>query len=167
MIELNFDYIGNICDDNMLTLRQYIESQTEKIVSLTININSSGGSVSSGIALYNYLIQKDFQIITHNLGEVSSSAILLYLTGNTRTAADVSKFIIHPLTYNIQADLSYCQVKEIYDSLKTDISNYEKIVNKNTNSLNGLYDVRQYLCSKSLILKTSDAYKCGLITQKL
>ena len=166
MIDLSFDYIGSICDENMLSLRNFIESQSEKIVSLTININSQGGSVPSGIALYNYLKQKNFTVITHNLSEVSSAAILLYLAGDIRTASDVSKFIIHPITYNITNDLIYPQIKELYESISLDISNYEKIVNENTNSLNGLFNTHQCLCSDGVILDYSQAYQCGLITPK-
>lgn len=166
MIDLTFDYIGNICDDNMLALRQFIEAQTDNILSLTINISSSGGSVSSGITLYNYLKQKNFTVITHNLSEVSSAAILLYLAGNIRTASEVSKFIIHPLTYNLASDLTYPQIKELYESISLDISNYEKIVNENTNSLNGLFNTHKFLCSDSIILDYSGACKCGLITPK-
>lgn len=163
-MDLYFDFIGMINDENMISLRNFIASRESQINSLTININSVGGSISSGIALYNYLKQQPFQITTHNIGEVSSAAILLYLAGTTRTAAPISKFIIHPIKMNINGDFSYTQIKEILNNVDADIKNYSKIVNNETNSLNELYDVNDYLLTDNLIFDMEAARNCHIIT---
>lgn len=53
-MNISFDFIGPINDENILALRNYIVSQDNKITKLIINISSLGGSVSSGITIYNY-----------------------------------------------------------------------------------------------------------------
>ena len=131
---------------------------------MTINISSLGGSVCTGITLYNYLKGKSFQITTHNLGEVSSSALLLYLAGTVRTAAPVSKFMIHPVKIGIGGELPYFQVEEILKNINADINNYAKIVNLETNGLNQLYDVDKYLRTDSLTLDIEAAKQCGIVT---
>jgi ATP-dependent protease ClpP protease subunit len=137
-MNIRFDFIGSINDDNTLALRNFIDSQAhiKPISSLTINISSLGGCVASGITIYNYLKQQPFPIATHNLGEVSSAALLLYLAGSTRTAAPVSKFMIHPIKIGISGDFPYFQVEELLKSIDMDIKNYARIVDSETNSLN-------------------------------
>jgi len=166
-MNLRFDFIGVINDENMLALRNFIESQNEQITSLVINISSLGGSVTSGVTMYNYIKQQNFTVITHNLGEVSSAAILLYLAGSIRTASSISKFMFHPIKIGFGGDLPYYQVEEILKNIDADINNYAKIVNIETQSLNGIYDVDKYLRTDSLTLTPEDAHKCGIITKLL
>ena len=94
-----FNFIGGINTENITTLNNYITS-IKNLTSndtLIINIDSTGGNVSDGIAIYNIIKKLPCNVITHNLGNVSSAAILLYMAGKTRTAADISKFMIHYL----------------------------------------------------------------------
>lgn len=164
-MDIRFDFIGAINNENILALRNFIESRNESISRLIINISSLGGSVTSGITMYNYLKQQNFPITTHNLGEVSSSAILLYLAGSVRTASPISKFMVHPIKIGFSGELPYYQVEELLKNIDADIKNYANIVNIETNSLNGLYDINKYLRTDSLTLNPSDANNCGIITQ--
>ncbi|MGN0506667.1 MAG: ATP-dependent Clp protease proteolytic subunit [Lachnospiraceae bacterium] len=162
-MNLRFDFIGPINDENILTLRNFIY-QHDQITSLTINISSLGGTVYSGITIYNLLKQMTFPITTHNLGEVASSAILLYLAGTTRTAESISKFMIHPISIGVNGDLPYYKVQELLNGIDADINNFLSIMNKETNGFNGLYDIEHYLKNDSLALDLLNAYKCGLVT---
>lgn len=164
-MDIRFDFIGPINDKNMLALRNFIESQNEPISKLIINISSLGGSVSSGITMYNYLKQQSFPVITHNLGEVSSCAILLYLAGSIRTSAPISKFMFHPIKIGFSGDLPYYQLEELLNNIDADIRNYAKIVNIETNFLNSLYDIDKYLRTDSLTLNPETANKCGVVTK--
>ena len=150
---LNFDFIGPINNDNVLCLRDYIARQTKPIEPLTINISSLGGATASGITIYNYLKRQPFHITTHNLGEVSSSAILLYLAGASRSTEAISKFMIHPVQINGGNDLPYHKVEELLKIVDTDIKNYAEIVNKETNSLNGKFDIDS--CLREPLIKSS------------
>lgn len=163
-MHLTFDFIGPIDDNNIITLRNFIESH-EDIADLTINISSLGGTTYSGITIYNYLKRQEFPIHTHNLGEVSSAAILLYLSGTTRTASEVSKFMIHPISMGVSGELSFYNVKERLSNLESDIKNYAKIVNKETNNLNGLCDVEQYLKGDNLTIYALEGAEYGIVRE--
>lgn len=164
-MDLSFDFIGPINDENILCLRNYIAGQTEPIEHLTINISSCGGAVPAGIAIYNYLKQQTFDITTHNLGEVSSSAILLYLAGTTRTAETISKFMIHPLRMTGEPDMSCHRIEELLKIINADIRNYAEIVNRETNSLHGKFNIDICLRAICMTLNAADANDCGIVTQ--
>lgn len=165
IMNLQFDFIGPINDDNILDLRNCIANAPQPISNLTINISSLGGSVMSGITIYNYLKRQNFHISTHNIGEVSSAAILLYLAGCTRTSESISKFMIHPLSIGVNGDLPYHKVQELLRGIDADIKNYKAIVDRETNSMNGRYNVEQFLKSDSLMLDWKLAFECGIINQ--
>ena len=160
---ITFSFIGPINDENILALLQFVDSHPEA-TNLLIKISSLGGSVSSGITIYNYLKSLPIPVHTHNLGDVASSAILVYLAGNTRTAEDVSKFLIHPLTIGVSGDLPYYSVQELLHKIDGDIQNFHTVICTETNSLNGLYDIDKYLRNNSLVLNKHSAYEAGIVT---
>ena len=160
---LTFDLVGNINDELFHELHNAIVSQKEAIDHLHLNISSLGGSVSSAVTIYNYLKKQNFLVTTHNLGETSSAAVLIYLAGKKRTAEKISKFIMHPIKYNTNASLSYFQIEELLHTIDADIKNYGNIVNQETNYLNSIYDVDKCLRESSIVLDYDSAYKCGII----
>ncbi len=132
---------------------------------LQLCINSTGGSTYAAIGMYNYLKSLPCKIATHNLGEVTSGAILIYLAGSIRTAETHAKFMIHPIAMLLNGDFSLVKLQEITDGLIADITAYADIVNRETNSLNSLYDVKSILHGQgSIVLNPSLAYKCGIVT---
>lgn len=161
-----FNFIGEINSQNINTLISYINS-IENLTptdTLIININSIGGSVSDGISIYNIIKKLSCNVITHNLGEVSSAAILLYLAGKTRTTADISKFMIHPLAFKLNETCNYYRIEELYNNLETDINNYLTIITTEIPTITQRYDILNYLKCKSLILTKRDAIVCGIVT---
>lgn len=165
MHNLTFDCVGCINDEIFVGLIRFIRSQQKPISSLTINISSLGGNVASGISIYNFLKNLSFPIRTHNMGEVSSAAILPYLSGTIRTAEPISKFMIHPLTIGINSELPYHKVQEILRGIDLDIKNFGKIISTETNSLNGQCNIENLLKSDSLVLDPPTAYEYGIVTE--
>ena len=162
-MDYTYDLIGTINDDSVTKVMNSIKAKND-IDSLTIRINSGGGSVSSAVALYNFLKSQSFNIYTHNYADVSSAAIIIYLAGEKRTSEDISKFLIHPLTFNLQGTYAFPKVEELFNSISQDIENYSKIVNKETNNLNGLYDIYQGLKSQAITLDKNKAIQCNIVT---
>ena len=163
-----FDFSGEINTNNINTLITYIRS-IKNLTSddtLIININSMGGNVSDGIAIYNFLKQLKCKIVTNNLGDVSSAAILLYMAGNIRTASDVSKFMFHPIKMGINSSLNFYQIKELMNNLERDINNYYAIITAELPSITNYYNLSHILKYDSLILGKSDAIACGIITMQ-
>lgn len=60
-----------------------------------VHINSYGGAVSEGMAIYNALKQHPAQIKTYNDGFCCSAAVLPWLAGDVRVASETSAFLFH------------------------------------------------------------------------
>lgn len=162
---MTYNFIDNINDDSINKLVSSILSEGDSIDHLYLNISSLGGSVTPAITAYNFLKKCPFRVTTHNLGEVTSAAVIMYLAGSTRTAEKISKFVMHPIKGCMARDLSYYQLQELVQLIDADIKNYALIVNQETNSLNGLYDIEECLKGNSITLHPQSAYQCGIITQ--
>lgn len=163
-MDLCWNYIGPINDSSISQLVSDLNSKKRDITSLTLQISSSGGSLNAGITAYNLLKAMPFPITTHNIGDTSSAAILLYLAGSKRIAENASKFMIHPVMMTINEELSLFKAAEMLHTLEADIKNYGAIVNQETDQLKGKYDVTHYLKTESLILDKQSALECGIVT---
>lgn len=62
---------------------------------MTIAINSGGGNVDNGAAIYNLLLSMPFEIVTHDIGNVNSAAILMFLGGKLRLSNTGCYFGFH------------------------------------------------------------------------
>lgn len=62
-----------------------------------VHINSGGGSVAEGFAIYNALRDHPAKIVTHADGFVASAGIFPFLAGDQRIANIVSAFYFHPV----------------------------------------------------------------------
>lgn len=165
-MKYTFDFIGEINTNNIITLTNYIKS-IQNLTSndtLIININSSGGSISDGVAIYNIIKKLPCKVTTHNLGEVSSAAVLLYMAGTTRTSADISKFLIHPITMNLNSICNYYQIKELINILEADINNYFSIITREIPTITQKYNILHSLKCEALTLTKNDAIECDIVT---
>lgn len=71
--------------------------QTGNLAEINVHVDSYGGEVSEGFAIYNALRAKNAQITTHADGFVASAAIYPFLAGTQRIANNVSAFYFHPV----------------------------------------------------------------------
>ena len=65
-------------------------------------VQSFGGIVDDGIAVYNYLTHLPLTVVTYNEGAVQSIAVLMYLAGEVRVCAENASFLIHKTTFTFQ-----------------------------------------------------------------
>ena len=161
-----FNVIGEINAEKVIALKNTINS-IENLTqndTLVINIHSAGGNVSDAILMFNIIKNLSCNVVTHNLGEVLSAAVLLYMAGKTRTAADISKFLIHPLKANPNGAYNYYQLREVFDNLAADINNYYSIVTTAVPAITEKYDILKSLTCEALILTKNDAVACGIVT---
>lgn len=166
-MDLRFDFIAPINTDSVLQLKNHIECQEGPIEHLQLNINSLGGELTPAVMAYNFLKNRPFPITTHNLGEVTSAAVLIYLAGKNRTSEKYSKFIMHPIQCTLNGSLSYNQLQERLRSIVTDIENYAEIVNQETGFLHNKYDIKECLMGSNITLNTRSALECGMITHMI
>lgn len=78
-MDFKFDFIKMINDNTIMELIDCILPRKDNIKHLQLNISSLGGSMPHAIAIYNFLKNMPFSIKTHNLAEVTSAAVILYL----------------------------------------------------------------------------------------
>lgn len=66
---------------------------------LVLAMNSPGGNVVAGMAIYNTLLAMPFEIVTHNIGNVDSIANVIFLAGKERFACGPSTFMFHGIGF--------------------------------------------------------------------
>ena len=67
---------------------------------MTVAINSGGGEVVHGIAMYNAMRAMPYEITTHNVGSVNSIANVVFLGGQERFVCPASTFMFHGVGFN-------------------------------------------------------------------
>lgn len=71
--------------------------QAENLAEINIHVDSYGGEVSEGFAIYNAIRNKNAHVKTYADGFVASAAIYPFLAGDERVANNVSAFYFHPV----------------------------------------------------------------------
>jgi len=66
-----------------------------KVKTLTVNINSPGGVVTDGLAIYNFLNSLDAKVTTKVLGIAASMASVIFMAGDERIMPESSLLMIH------------------------------------------------------------------------
>lgn len=97
--------IGAIGSDSSaeVSLRSVMNqvSQIGEADEYLVNINSTGGEVSEGFAIYNYLTSLGKPIHTRGVGIVASIATVIFLAGTRRELYGTTQFLIHnPWTFS-------------------------------------------------------------------
>lgn len=160
-----YSFFDSINEANSQRLICYVLDHMQQIDQLQINISSLGGSVSCGITLYNFLKSLPFPVSTHNLGEVTSAAMILYLSGSTRTSENIVKFTVHPCSLSMNGTFSYYKIEELLNGLNADIRSFHDIIDKETGSMRKLHDIDSCLRYSSLVLSKQEAFDCGIVTK--
>lgn len=77
--------------------------------------SSGGGSVDSGVTMYNYLRSLTVKVVMHNIGSIDSIANAVFLAGEERYATSAATFLLHGITWNFAqaTTLTYSQMQEI------------------------------------------------------
>ena len=82
--------------------------QAGDLAEINVHVDSYGGEVAEGFAIYNALLAKNAKVNTYADGFVASAAIYPFLAGSQRVANNVSAFYFHPViggTYGYSEDL--------------------------------------------------------------
>lgn len=96
--------IGSIGTDGFseVTLRSVMEQVQNlgEVDNYIVNINSGGGEVTEGFAIYQYLTTLDKPITTRGVGLVASIATVIFMAGDNRQLYSNTQFLIHnPWTF--------------------------------------------------------------------
>src|SRR5689334_10006668 len=81
--------------DTLDKLAALIAELPNHVKTLHLLISTGGGTVMHGIAAYNLLKSLPHTVITHNIGDVNSIGIIMFLAGKKRYASPLATFMIH------------------------------------------------------------------------
>ncbi len=157
-------HIGDINDSFVVSIMNIIGELNPLPDVIRINISSGGGSIRSGITAYNYLKQLPCLVHMHNMGEVSSAAILPFLAGRFRTADEISKFVFHPATFALNESISYPRLKELLSIFDGDLHAYARIVKQEIPVFCADHDIESLLTHDTFTVTPAYARDCGLLT---
>lgn len=100
----NINVIGSIGNDALADVN--LRSIMEQVAGLgdvseyIVNINSGGGEVTEGFAIYQYLTSLNKPITTRGVGLVASIATVIFMAGDKRQLYNNTQFLIHnPWTF--------------------------------------------------------------------
>lgn len=123
-------------------------------------IQSAGGVVGDGIAIYNYLRHLPLEIVSYNAGAVESIAVLIYLAGKVRKASKHSIFLIHKTTFPLMAPVGAMELSVRADAARLNDGNVEAILRSEIS----LPDEKWATHSVSdLVISADDALGCKLV----
>ncbi|ODN41000.1 head maturation protease, ClpP-related [Piscirickettsia litoralis] len=137
-----YDYIGHFGVEAQAFV---VELQNLDVENIDLRINSPGGAVTDGFAIYNALHRHPAKITVHIDGLAASIASIIALTGETVHMADNAFYMIHRPWANAVGDA-------------TELSKIIEILDKNEEKILNIYDQRSNLEAaeiKDMMYKTS------------
>lgn len=136
-----------------------------KATSIELRISSEGGNLTAGFTAYNVLKALDIPVSTHNLSNVESIAIVIFLAGQTRLVVPHGRFMLHSLHWTFaQQVVDHARLAEHVASLDRDADRYASIYEERTSGAAKQLDVRTHLHGPPLILSPQDAVDAGICT---
>lgn len=98
---LYLHYLGGVTEAGVRNVHTLIiEAHRAGEKDVTLCLASNGGSVNAGIAFYNFAKMAPLAVNTHAAGLCDSIAATMFLAGVKRTAAPLSRFVLHRATFS-------------------------------------------------------------------
>jgi ATP-dependent Clp protease protease subunit len=94
-------------------------------------IQSTGGFVGDGIAIYNYFRSLPINIVSYNCGSIFSIAVVVFLGAKERKAIETATFGIHKSHNPNAAPATSENLRLVADALRIDDERTEKILREN------------------------------------
>ncbi len=123
-------------------------------------IQSTGGFVGDGVALYNYLRNLPLNLIAYNVGSVQSIAVIVFLAAKQRKASETANFMIHRPYSTAQVGATAPQLELLTDGIRADDERMDKILRSAVKLPEEKWQLHQY---GNLTISAKDALGYGLI----
>jgi ATP-dependent Clp protease, protease subunit len=107
-------------------LAHLVDLQVSGATSLTIGVSSPGGAIVNGIAAYNAVSAAKFRVSTHNIGNIDSIAIVLFLEGAKRLTNSTSTFMFHGVGFDGNAN-ERLEERNLLEKLEVIRSDHKRI----------------------------------------
>jgi len=149
---------------NLSKFKKFRDSLEEDVTDIHVFINSGGGSVVEGWAIYDALKTSGKTITTIGEGMVGSIATIIYMAGTTRKLHENSKFIIHnPYWQPSEASpMEGDALINLGEDLKKE---QQKILDFYANQTGTAIEIIQPLMQKATDLTSAEAVNMGFATE--
>lgn len=110
------------------------DQEKNKDKTIVVYINSPGGELECGYALYEILKLTGYKIVTYAITECFSSAVTVYLAGDERYAMAYSTFMVHEPyhEYDNEINLTTKSYRKYLKELQGVTNEYFKLISKHT-----------------------------------
>ena len=118
-----------------------------------------------GFTLYNFLRSLPVAVTIHNLSNVQSTAVIVYLAGRRRLVCPQGRFLIHPLHWSFDSgQVDHARLREYVGSLDNDLERYAEIFEARTGGAASPLDVRSHLSGREQerIVNAREAVTAGI-----
>ncbi|TCS35938.1 ATP-dependent Clp protease protease subunit [Paucimonas lemoignei] len=151
-------------DDTVVqrVLNQMASAISDGVESFHLMLQSTGGIINDGIALYNYLRQLPIDLTTYNAGTVQSIAVSIFLAAKKRKASRSATFMIHKATFYSSAPTTSVQLSAATQSLKVDDDRIERILKEYIRMPEERWEAHRFV---DLFITAEEALQYGLIDE--
>jgi ATP-dependent protease ClpP protease subunit len=130
---------------------------------IILNLSSAGGDLVPIFGVYYHLRSLGIPLVSHNIGNIESAAVLLYLAADTRLAAPHSRFMLHNFHWSFShGPIMHTDVREKGASLDFDAQRYGHIFNERTQGAQSPIDIFKALNGDALFISTTAAISAGI-----
>ena len=127
------DAVNAATSNQLIKQLMYLETQDDH-AEITLYINSPGGDVMSGLAVYDYIGIMKSPLTTVCIGQASSMAAILFLAGEKREMLEHTEIMIHDPSYgnfNMSGKKPH-EIQERLDSLNKTREKLAEIISERT-----------------------------------
>jgi ATP-dependent protease ClpP protease subunit len=133
---------------------------------IILNISSIGGDLAPIFGAYYHLRSLGIPLVSHNIGNIESSAVLLYLAADVRLAAPHSRFMFHNFHWGFPSGpVMHSDVREKAASLDSDAQRYGDIFNERTKGAECPIEIFKALNGDTLLTSGTAAIAGGLCSE--
>ena len=103
-----------------------------------IAFSSPGGEVKSALHLFNFLRGLPMTITAHNLGNMDSAAVIIYLAAEKRLCSQQARFLFHGIASKVAAQSEW-RIEHLQDKvseLRSDEGSFAAIIAARCNGIN-------------------------------
>jgi ATP-dependent protease ClpP protease subunit len=141
------------------------ESRNRGVDKIILNISSIGGDLAPIFGAYYHLRSLGIPLVSCNMGNIESSAVLLYLAADIRLAAPHSRFLFHNFHWAFGGEpVIHSSLREKIVNLDFDAARYGDIFNERTNGAKSPINISEALKGNAVITSAATALEAGICT---
>jgi len=142
-----------------------LQALSQGATMLRLHFASVGGLTPDSFSLYGFLRSLPVPLVMHNIGNVDSVGVIVFLAGQCRYACNHSRFLIHPLSWSFSGTIDHARLRETVAGLNNDVNRYAQIFDERTKGAKKPLKIRRHLSRQEKIVTAAAAIDCGLVSR--